>query len=144
MENFYQGITALETGFEEKWLPKVAFLSLPRQKGTFCRLYFSLVSFSAKFCHSIFLKFRFTSVKVKVSRTFISRNWGGNWGGFVLVCYPDEQGKVFSFPGCHSRADGDTNTAKSYTEMLPQKSGRSLALNCICIRSTGQLISALR
>jgi len=64
--------------------------------------------------------------------------------GFVLVCYPEEQGKVFSLPGCHSRADGDTNTAKPYTDMLPQKSGRSLAPSGKCIRSTGQLVSALR
>lgn len=55
------------------------------------------------------------------------------WSGLVLVCTPEEQRKVFSFPRCCNMV----SHRKSYTDVLPEKSGRSLALCCICIRSTG-------
>lgn len=47
------------------------------------------------------------SIKVKVVRAFLSRNTRekervGN--GFVLVCFPENQRKVFSFPGCYNVA----------------------------------------
>lgn len=57
------------------------------------------------------------------------------WSGLVLVCTPEEQRKVFSFPRCYNMV----SHRKSYTDVLPEKSGRSLALCCICIRSTGSL-----